>query len=149
MRRLCVLLVVGLALAAAGAAGASTQLQGFRAAKGNVSCVLLSTSGGNLLCTIAHASYAKTLQNRCMNPNGETGAGVDWHGFLFTQKTKARLNCSGGSLYNPSRVRYLTIRYGQTWGLGGFVCTSHVNGLTCRNTRGHGLFISSRSWRTW
>jgi hypothetical protein len=149
MRRFCVLLLVVLALAAAGAAGATTPLPGFRTANGNISCVLLSVPTGNLLCTIAHARYAKTLQNRCMNPNGDKGAGVDWHGFLLPPRTKARINCSGGILYDPSRVHYVTIGYGKTWGLAGFYCTSHVSGLTCRNVRGHGFLISSRTDRTW
>ena len=150
MRRLCVVLLSILAVAAsAAAANAKAPLPGFRADRGNISCVLLSVPTGNLLCTIAHASYAKALRNRCLNPNGQNGAGVDWHGFLLTPKTKARINCSGGILYDPARVRYLTIAYGKSWGLAGFVCTSHVSGMTCRNPRGHGFTISRRAWNTW
>ena len=149
MRRLVVLVLVVSALATAGSAAAKTPLPGFHAASGNISCVLLSVPTGNLLCSIAHATYAAALEKRCFNPSGENGAGVDWHGFLLTPTKKGRINCSGGALYDPSRVRYLTIAYGKTWGLAGFACTSHTTGLTCRNRRGHGFFISRRAWSTW
>jgi hypothetical protein len=144
------LVVAVLALATAGtAAAAKPPLPGFRTAGGNIRCLLLSVPTGNLLCTIDHATYAAKLQNRCLNPKGQTGAGVDWHGFLLTPTRKGQINCSGGILYDPSRAKYLGIGYGKTWALAGYSCTSHVSGLTCRNAKGHGLFISRRAWRTW
>ena len=37
--------------------------------------------------------------------------------------------------------------YGKTWSGGGIHCTSAVTGLTCRNRRGHGFFLSRDKWR--
>ncbi len=38
--------------------------------------------------------------------------------------------------------------YGKTWRGGGLSCSSASTGLTCRNTRGHGFFLSRERWRT-
>lgn len=37
--------------------------------------------------------------------------------------------------------------YGKTWKGGGLRCTSAEAGLTCRNTSGHGFFLSREHWR--
>jgi hypothetical protein len=37
--------------------------------------------------------------------------------------------------------------YGTTWRRGGFVCSSATTGLTCKNTSGHGFFLSRESWQ--
>src|SRR6266536_4516719 len=136
----------GLALAASGPAAAKTPLPGFRSPSGNIKCLLLSRPPGNLLCSIGHADYAKTLQARCMRPNG---SGVDWHGFLLTATGRGEVNCAGGILYNPDtqRPRYVTLRYGKSWKRDAFTCTSRVTGVTCRNRRGHAIFVSRESWR--
>lgn len=34
------------------------------------------------------------------------------------------------------------LRYGKTWALRGFTCTSRRTGLTCRNLSRHGFFLS-------
>jgi hypothetical protein len=39
------------------------------------------------------------------------------------------------------------LAYGRSWRRGGFRCTSRVTGLTCRNRRGHGFFLSRERWR--
>jgi hypothetical protein len=44
---------------------------------------------------------------------------------------------------NTARV----LGYGKTWSGGGFRCTSAESGLTCRNTSGHGFFLSRERWR--
>ena len=37
--------------------------------------------------------------------------------------------------------------YGKRWSAAGFTCTSRRTGLTCRNRRGHGFFLSRQHWR--
>src|SRR5881275_2842101 len=104
-RPLLLLLATGCGLAvfaASGTAAAKTALPGFRSPSGNVKCLRLPAPSRSLLCSIGQASYAKTLQDRCLNPKGAKGAGVDWHGFLLSATTKGELNCSGGILYNLS-----------------------------------------------
>jgi hypothetical protein len=130
--------------AGAPAAGA-TQLPGVRTPTGNIRCLLLSGQGRGLLCTIDHAGYAARLRQRCIAPGG---AGVDWHGFTLSPTGKGLLNCSGGILYTR-RPRYVTLEYGRTWRAGPFICISTRTGLTCRNGRGHGLFLARESWRAW
>jgi len=145
------------ALASASVAGSATRLPGFRSPSGNISCLFIPSapldSGtgrtpATILCTIAHAGYAKALQSRCLGP---TGAGVDWHGFSLPAARKGTVNCSGGSLYNPATQHptYVTLGYGKTWRQKMFSCTSQANGVNCSNPSGHGMFISRQTWRTW
>ena len=153
-RRLAtVLLVLGAsALNFGSLAGSATQLPGFRSPSGNISCLFIpsapldSGSGrtpATILCKLAHADYAKTLQKRCK--------GLDWHGFLLPATRKGAINCSGGILYNPNTQHpsYATLAYGKTWRQKMFSCTSQLNGVNCSNPHGHGMFISRQTWRTW
>ena len=126
-------------------------LPGFRSPSQNISCLYVPGSGGGgsrLLCAIAHSSYAKRLQARCMAPSG---AGVDWHGFELTPRRAGGISCSGGILYNPDtqHPKYVTLPYGKTWHEGVFTCVSRITGITCRSRTAHGLFISRASWRGW
>jgi len=143
------------ALTSAGLAGATT-LPGFHSPSGNIKCLFVPgaryDSGGHgpstMLCEIAHANYAKRLQDHCMGP---IGAGVDWHGFDLTQAGKGGISCSGGFLDNPESQNpsYGNLPYGTSWRKGVFACRSRTSGVTCTNREGHGLFISRQSWRTW
>jgi hypothetical protein len=137
-----------LALFFAAEATAATQLTGVRTPTGNIMCLRLSGHSGDLLCAIRHADYATRLQQRCMAPGD---AGLDWHGFTLGPTGKGLVNCSGGILYAPSTQHpsYTTLGYGRTWRAGPFTCTSRPTGLTCRNARGHGLFLSRATWRAW
>jgi len=148
LRRSALLLVV-LALSPAGTAAARPPLPGFRSPSGNIRCLLLSLPTGNLLCSLRHADYAQRLQDGCLNPNGQKGAGVDWHGFLLPPARRGEINCSGGILYDATRPRYVTLAYGGNWKQDWFTCASRVTGVTCRNAKGHGIFVSRDSWRTW
>jgi hypothetical protein len=156
-RRLAVVpAVCVLALASTGFALAVTRLPGIRSPSGNIKCLFVPgvhpAGGGpaprNLLCDIAHADYAHTLQDRCMRPDG---SGVDWHGFELSATGKGTVTCSGGILYNPGTQRpsYVNLPYGKSWHHGAFTCWSRVIGVTCESTRGHGLFVSRQSWRAW
>jgi hypothetical protein len=98
-----------------------------------------------ILCSIAHAYYAGQLQARCLGPSR---TGVDWHGFSLGPSTRGRVLCTGGILYS-GRPSYVTLPYGKTWRQGVFICTSRVAGVTCRNPKGHGLFVSRGAWKVW
>ncbi|MDX6442197.1 MAG: hypothetical protein QOE43_1926 [Gaiellaceae bacterium] len=144
MKRLLVMTL--LVLVAAASASAAT-LPGFRSPSGNISCLFIPSGGSKapaaMLCKLAHADYAQTLQARCH--------GLDWHGFLLPAARKGAVNCSGGILYNPSTQHpsYITLAYGKTWLQKMFSCTSKLNGVNCSNPSGHGMFISRQTWRTW
>jgi len=145
---LVVAAVLSAALASTGVAGSTTILPGIRSPSGNIKCLFVPGSGGRLLCSIAHSSYAQKLQDRCMGP---TGAGVDWHGFNLNPAGKGQITCTGGILFSPAtqHPRYVTLPYGKSWRQGVFTCMSRITGVTCRNRTGHGLFISRASWRVW
>ena len=131
--------------ASAGPAAAKTVLPGLHSPSGNIECLF---AHGTLRCQIARADYAKTLQARCMGPNGQ---GVDWHGFELGATRKGGVTCSGGILYSPGTERpvYVNLPYGASWRQGAFTCTSRITGVTCRNRTGHGLFVSRQTWRAW
>ena len=147
-----VLALSAVTLAVAGpAAAARTPLPGILSPSGNIKCLFVPGKPTMLLCSIGQSEYAKRLQDRCMNPNGQAGAGVDWHGFELHPGQKGRITCTGGILYNAGTQRpaYVPLAYGKTWRHGAYACTSRITGITCTTTGGHGLFISRRSWRAW
>jgi hypothetical protein len=145
--------VAALAAAAvfAGAATAATPIPGIRSPSGNIRCLYVPAARGastpNLLCRIEQADYAAALQRRC----NSSPAGLDWHGFELPAARRGQVVCSGGILYDPARQRptYTTVAYGTTWRHGPFTCVSRRSGVTCTTPRGHGLFVSRGSWRSW
>jgi hypothetical protein len=149
LRSATVLVVACAACLAASAASAdsSARLPGFRSPSGNITCLFLGGTPAALLCKIAHADYAKQLQDRCMGP---AGAGVDWHGFELSAARKGAIVCSGGALYpGTDRPSYVTLPYGKTWRQKMFSCSSRVTGVNCSNPNGHGFFLSRQTWRVW
>jgi hypothetical protein len=146
MRRLLLAACLGCLVAAAAAAGARTPIPGVRTPTGNIECLYVPGPVPSLHCDLRASSYGAALQRRC-----GTRAGLDWHGFELTRTGRGRVTCSGGILYSPDTQRpvYRTLAYGRTWRHLGFACSSARTGLTCRNGRGHGLFLSRGSWRAW
>jgi hypothetical protein len=151
VRRATIVSVACAVTLVAGTASAAV-VPGLRSPSGNIRCVYAAPTDarnrGALFCTIAHASYAARLQNRCLNPNGEQGAGVDWHGFMLGVKGRGEVVCSGGALWFGT-PGYRTVSYGRSWHAGPYTCASRPTGVTCTNRRGHGLFLSRESYRLW
>jgi hypothetical protein len=117
----------------------------FKSPSGNIRCFALPNV---LHCDIERADYAAKLQDQCLNPKGEMGAGVDWHGFDLTRSRQGEVACSGGALLmGEQHPRYATLPYGHAWRSGAFTCTSAVAGVTCRNRAGHGFFVSRQRYR--
>lgn len=139
--------IVIAAVAASSAAGRSGVqiLPGFSSPSGNIKCFVVNKA---LYCSIGHANYAKRLQDRCMRPDG---SGVDWHGFALRATRRAALYCTSNPPYNmgTQRPSNTTLPYGKSFRHGAFTCTSRVTGVTCRNQRGHGLFVSRQAYRIW
>ena len=142
-------IVVSLALALFTGAAAAARLPGVKTPSRNIGCFYVPqrpTSHGNLLCNIKQASYTHALQARCIAPP----TGLDWHGFTLSDTKRGEVLCAGGLMYDGRDTpTFVTLAYGKTWRHRGFTCTSRVTGLTCTNVRGHGLFLSRASWRTW
>ncbi|HZS25326.1 MAG TPA: hypothetical protein VFA30_10115 [Gaiellaceae bacterium] len=129
-------------LAVAAALVAVHPLPALRTPSGNISCFVAHAT---LHCKLARADYAPAMTKRCGPP-----IGLDWAGFALGVRGPARVECTGGVLYNPATERpaYRTLSYGRSRRLGGFTCDSERIGLTCRRTS-HGLFISRETWRLW
>jgi hypothetical protein len=128
-------------------ASSVTRLPGFRSPSKNIRCLFMPGPPSWMLCQIAHADYAKKLEAYCAAPP----IGVDWGGFSLGARTKGSVVCTGGVLYDPDTQRpsYVTLPYGRRWRHGVFSCWSRTTGVTCRNGRSHGLFVSRQSWRAW
>ena len=134
-----------LASAGAASAGAATTLPGFKSPSGNIKCLYLPGPPAVVWCSIGKANYARKLTAYCAQPR----IGVDWAGFTLGTKARGGVECAGGVLYDPQkqRPRYGTLAYGKAWRHGAFTCMSAPTGVTCRNPRGHGVFVSGESYR--
>lgn len=104
----------------------------------NVACAELAAYSTSLRCDILSG-----LKPRPARPANCT---LDWgFGFIMAATGRARVTCAGDSTNDPHAK---TIRYGVTWRIGPFVCTSRRTGLRCRNRSGHGFVLSrARSFR--
>ncbi|MGN6798530.1 MAG: DUF6636 domain-containing protein [Gaiellaceae bacterium] len=141
------LVVVALVTGAACPAGHAAPLPGVRTPTRNISCFYVPikpTARGNLLCNIKTSLYARAQQTRC-----QARAGLDWHGFELSSTGKAQPVCTCGVLYDIGRdtPTFTLLAYGRTWRSHGFTCRSRLNGLTCTNGHGHGLFLSREAFR--
>jgi hypothetical protein len=56
--------------------------------------------------------------------------------------------CSGDVGVLAERGRAPALAYGTTWRKGPYSCASAVGGLTCKNSSGHGFFLSRQSWHS-
>lgn len=121
-------------------------LPGVATPSGNIHCFYVPAKPAHLLCDIHQASYNVREQRGCM-----ARAGLDWHGWELAAATRAQPVCTGGILYNSNKDKpvFTTLAYGKTWHFAAFTCTSRVAGLTCTTSKGHGIFISRESWRSW
>jgi hypothetical protein len=79
-------------------------------------------------------------------PKRPASCEVDWgYGMSIANIGGASVLCAGDTIRRQGSRSVLA--YGATWRRRGFVCTSAFAGLTCRNTAGHGFFLSRERWR--
>ena len=116
---------------------------GFSSPTGNIKC---EANAKLLVCSVQHAAYAKRLQNTCLNPHGEMGQGVDWHGFSLTPRGKGQVLCTGGAMFAGSPPKFSKLPYNVPWKSGPFSCVVKPAGVTCSNGA-HGLVISRSTYR--
>lgn len=107
----------------------------FRTPSANIGCVYSSepdVSGPFLRCDILSGLKPK--------PRKPKGCELDWaFGFQLGARGRAQTVCAGDTAVDR---RARTLRYGQRWSRGGFVCTSRLTGLRCKNLSGHGFVLS-------
>jgi hypothetical protein len=133
--KLVLVLVALLLVAGAGNAGAAGP-KFFQTPSHNIGCVWSPPQSGgeisSLRCDIG--SGLKPL------PPRPQSCDLDW-GFGYTMRAigLARPLCAGDTARDP---RAPILKYGSTWSAGGITCSSTTNGLRCKNTEGHGWFLS-------
>jgi hypothetical protein len=124
----------------AGSASASSMgLKGFQTPTRNIVCGgYTGSQPAWLRCDISSGLRPK--------PSRPKGCQFDFGGTLTLGAAgRARIGCvSDAVLPDPSKARILA--YGQTWRYGPFTCRSAKTGLTCRNLKGHGFFLSRAGW---
>lgn len=134
-RMLLALLLLAAPTAASAQTTTSLKVVNFRMPSKNIHCQYRSTAPAGLRCDI----FSKLRPP----PSGRCTEGV-WSAVTMTRTGKARPICISDTVYTPKAP---VLAYGRTWKVGGFTCTSKQTGLTCRNLRGHGFFLSRQSWR--
>jgi uncharacterized protein DUF6636 len=131
---------------AAGPAGASGQRYGaFKTPSGNIICG--SGYGGAMNPAFVECGIASGLKPAPKN----TCTDIDYSGKRVSLTATGRavpVVCAGdpGPFLSLRTARVLA--YGQSWNGPGITCTSRRKGLTCRNLRGHGFFLSRKHWRS-
>ena len=148
MLRMLALVFVAAALAAPGPSPATREAR---------SIGYFKTPSGNIVCGHSVAASARETSVECGIRSGlkpappNTCTDLDYSGKRVGLTALGRavpVVCAGdpGPFLFASRARVLA--YGRTWRGGGIVCTSRRIGLTCRNRRGHGFFLSRARWRS-
>jgi hypothetical protein len=75
-------------------------------------------------------------------PRPKAACDLDYTGISLGKKGRARPTCAGDTAFG----NYPVLNYGRTWTRQGIKCTASTNGLTCRNSRNHGFFLSKQKW---
>lgn len=100
----------------------------------NIQCVVgLDLEGSDIECTIINRNGPPALP-RPGNCN------LDWgHSFFMNDRGPVQMLCQSLS---RDKSGFDRAEYGVTGQFGGFTCYSSRQGLDCRNTDGHGFFLS-------
>ena len=78
-----------------------------------------------------------------LNPEPKKSCELDWTGMEMEPNGPAQPRCAGDTAYVQSAP---VLAYGDTWGSGGFFCTSATTGLKCFNRDEHGFSLSREAW---
>lgn len=128
-------LLVAIAAVLAIPAGAGAAFPGFKTPTNNVHCMGYR---GELRCDIYRTTNG--------TPRRPSWCDFDW-GTAYAIKggwNKGRRLCVSDSAYDSA---HRVLGYGQSWHYRGITCHSRSVGLTCRNAKGHGFFLSRASQR--
>jgi hypothetical protein len=143
--------LLGLLAVVAGLAGVAGATVGLSATKAPA---YFETPSGNIACAwFADFDTPAKTYLRCEIgsllrplPKRPASCDVDWgYGLTLGNRGRAAVLCAGDTIRRAGRRAVLA--YGTTWRKRGFTCRSESVGLTCRNTAGHGFFLSRERWR--
>jgi hypothetical protein len=118
---------------------AAAPYPGFYTPSKNISCAYNPPFGrysGTIRCDIFSG----------LVPEPRGACDVDWTGLSLSPVGRGQPVCAGDTVADR-RLRVLA--YGSRWRHRGFTCLSRRVGVTCRNTRGHGFFLSRAAWRVY
>lgn len=131
------IVVITAGVLAVGAGPATAKLVQFRTPSSNIGCIGETVRADNVVrCDIATRNWSPPRRPpRCI---------LDWgQGLTLGRTGRARFVCAGDTALNRGRV----LAYGTRIAIGGIVCTSRRNGLTCVNLQRHGFTLSRQGYR--
>jgi hypothetical protein len=139
MRALIVLAVTAGSLLV-GAAAAPARLSQFRSPSSNIGCIMdWSSKRGFVRCDARVHSWRVTRRPAGCPTDIDYGQGFE----VSRSSSRGHVVCAGDTALNMGKK----LRYGHSISHGGIKCVSEKSGMTCRNRRGHGFFISRDRYR--
>ncbi len=134
MRR--ALLLLATTLIAAGAfASSALALGGFRSPSGNIGC---AGYGSSVRCDIRETTNGRPARPKNCDLDYGTAYGVG------LSSRKGYRMCVGDTVLDPRRP---TRAYGTSWRFRSITCRIRQSGVTCKNAKGHGFFLSKARQR--
>jgi hypothetical protein len=103
------------------------------------------TPSGNIGCYADRSSIRCDIGRTDFRPPAQPAACEFDYGNAFSMGRTGRAQriCHSDTVLGGPRL----LRYGQTLRIGAFTCASRSSGLTCRNARGRGWFLSRQRVR--
>jgi hypothetical protein len=118
------------------APSAVVHLQTFRSPSGNIGCAMFE---GGARCDIRKREWSPPPHPASCSEEVDFGQGL-----TVSHDGKASFVCAGDTTLDPSAT---SLEYGEASELGGTICMSRSDGITCANHAGHGFFISIQSYK--
>ncbi|MEM6500545.1 MAG: DUF6636 domain-containing protein [Cyanobacteria bacterium P01_C01_bin.89] len=110
----------------------------FTTPSGKIQCEYFNDSG--LRCELTTGQNLRPLGRRPSDCN------LDWGGGLtLSNSGTVEVLCAGDTIKLP-RSASNTLAYGRSWSRGGIRCVVQRTGLTCKNRRDQGFFLSTQRW---
>jgi Family of unknown function (DUF6636) len=111
----------------------------FQSPSENIGCAMSwSRAGAGVRCDIqAHSWHIAKPPGVC--PELDYGGGFD----VTRRSRRGTVVCAGDTTLGVGKH----LRYGHTISHNGIKCISERSGMTCRNRRGHGFFVSRQRYR--
>ena len=115
---------------------AVVHLQTFRSPSGNIGCAMYE---GGARCDIRKREWSPPPHPASCSEEVDFGQGL-----TVSHDGKASFVCAGDTTLDPTAT---PLEYGEASELGGTICMSRTEGITCANHVGHGFFISIQSYK--
>ena len=110
----------------------------FTTPSGKIQCEYFDDQG--LRCELTTGQDIRPLRRRPRDCQ------LDWGGGLtLSNGGKVEVLCAGDTIKLP-RDRSNTLAYGRSWSRGDIRCVVQRTGLTCKNRRNQGFFLSTQRW---